>query len=239
MAYFSPVRNVERSIIDYLQEYFTTNWSTLGVRVVKGFANAYQGTNPLPLITVDLDDVDYDYIEVGSNQINKIYSFNVNLLARSDGEKLDISEMLFDALVVGCPYLETSYESGTYEHTVTDENGRIRIRIESSTNIELTQAQNVKDKHRFYVNITAKRSSLTSLSEQGLSGSLHALTKELFTATASQTVFTLAHVARTVVSVSIGGITQVEGVDYTVTNSTLTLLSPSDALDKVYIAYYY
>lgn len=153
MAYFNKARNIEASIIEYLTQCFSSEWSSLGINVVKGYSNAYQSN--LPVVAVGLDDVDTAPVEIGSTAINKTYYFNIDIFARNDGEKIDIVDYLLDILRRGCDYLEQSYESGSYENIITSVNGRVGIKLISNNSVEFGDTKDSKDAFRYYINISA------------------------------------------------------------------------------------
>lgn len=230
MAYFNKARNVERSIIMYLKECFDTNWADLGCTVVKGFANALK--TEVPLVTVDLEDVDYGYVEIGSNEINKFYYFNINLFARSDGEKLDMVDFLYDVLKEGCPYVEAVYTDSSFKTISVANVGRVRTKIESSNNVSILDANSNKDKYRFYIQISA-RPSQSGSSAMGLRAT------QLYTSTANQTEYVTEHTIKSIDYVTINGLTQASGVDFTSTANIVTMTTPNNIGDLVYIAYYF
>jgi hypothetical protein len=214
----------------YLKECFDTQWADLGCSVIKGFTNLLK--TELPLVTVDLEDVDYGYVEIGSNEINKFYYFNINLFARNDGEKLDMVDFLYDMLKEGCPYVEAVYTDGTFKTISVANTGRVRIKIESSNNTSVTDATSSKDKYRFYIQISA-RPSQSGSSAMGLRAT------QVYNSLEGQTEYTTEHTISSIDYVTINGLTQVAGVDFTTTANIVTFTTPNILADVIYIAYYY
>jgi hypothetical protein len=232
MAYFNKIRNSERSLIFYLRECFNSYWSDLGVTIIKGFSNAYENKNKLPIITIDLDDVDFDLVEIGSTAINKVVYLNLNIFASSDGEKEDIIDFLSDNIKEGCPYVEASYSDPSFGVISTAYNGRLRLKVESSSNVVLGDTNDSKDEHRYYLQVSCRHSSGGSM-QTGLPA------YQKFTALVGQKDFVVEHVIRQIDDVSLNGLNQALGSDYTYATNIVTLDEPCFGGETVYITYYY
>ena len=123
MSYFQEARNVELSVIYYLETQIGANWS--GIAVVKNFNNAYK--EPLPVVAISLGPVDPTPKEVGSTDTIETYTMNINIFAKSGGQRIDLSNFILTQLKTGCVYYEHSQTSGSPETLTRTANGRIRV----------------------------------------------------------------------------------------------------------------
>lgn len=152
MAYFGIGRCIERSIIDYLKDSFTTDWTSLDITVVKSFTDAY--TKKLPVLSIEYDDIDTEGVEIGSTKINKKYYLNLNFFARNAGERIDIVDFVIDKLKDGCPLYQYEYESGGFDNITGSNIGRCNITIEDTTKIDTFENSDKMDKYRYLINIS-------------------------------------------------------------------------------------
>ena len=123
MSYFRESRCVELSLIDYIRTQINISWSD--VTVVKTFKQATKAT--LPVICVRLLDTTSSRREIGANTLNNTYGIIIDVLATSDGLRLDLTDFLVNILKDGCVYYEFSQSSSNPEELDKTADGRIRV----------------------------------------------------------------------------------------------------------------
>lgn len=149
-------RNVEASVIDYLTAQLVTDgWS--GIRVAKGFNQAYEGA--LPCITVDVFDRPDSRRELGTNTLHKYIILELRIFATSDGQRLDLKDWLTDLIMSGVAYYTYTITSGVVSAKVAS--GRINVLEILSNRKELTNLENlsVEDKFRHLLTLRCKVST--------------------------------------------------------------------------------
>jgi len=123
MAYFSKTRNIELSIIKYIEDQIAANWT--GVSVVKAFKQAYDVV--VPVVCVRLLDINTVNKEVGSTSLKKIYGIIIDIFAKSDGQRIDIADFLMEAIKDGCTYYKHSHVPGDNSRLEREADGRIGL----------------------------------------------------------------------------------------------------------------
>jgi len=123
MSWFRQPRDIELSLIDYIRTQINASWA--GITVVKTFKQATKAT--LPVICVRLLDTTSSRREIGANTLNNNYGIIIDILATSDGLRLDLTDFLIDILKDGCIYYEFSQSSSNPEELDKTADGRIRV----------------------------------------------------------------------------------------------------------------
>jgi len=108
-------RNIEASLIDFITSELTTDGWT-GIRTEKSFAEVYKGT--LPCIVVNALEIRPQKLEIGSKTNLKYFTVNIRIFATNDGQRLDLSDWLFDELENDINY---------YAYTIT--NGVVSAKV--------------------------------------------------------------------------------------------------------------
>jgi hypothetical protein len=153
MGTYRISRNVEASVVDYLvTQLASAGWT--GVRVEKGFVQAYGGT--LPCITVDVFDRPDSRREIGSNTLSKFITLELRVFATSDGNRLDLNDWLTELIMAGIPYYEYIISSGVVSGKTLK--GMINV-IDIKTNRkELINLENLslEDKFRHILSLNCR-----------------------------------------------------------------------------------
>jgi hypothetical protein len=156
MSYFREARCVELSIIDYIETQINANWT--GITTVKAFQDAYKAS--LPVISVALGPIDPNKKEIGSTDTIEDYTINIDIFAKSDGQKIDLASFILTQLKVGCVYYEYSQTSGAPETLTKVANGRLRVtRFLGNYPVDFGgDGVNKYDQHRFFISCQVRRS---------------------------------------------------------------------------------
>ncbi len=138
MAYVYRVsRNIEASIIQYIEEQLALAWSNYNVE--KTFANV----RGIPVnkdtknfvVCVRLSDTDHSKIELGSSSTRRLPLIIIDLYCANDGQRLDVKDYLVDKLKGGCTYYLCETASGAFDSKTAD--GRIDIKITDDNIVDI------------------------------------------------------------------------------------------------------
>ena len=150
MAYYTITRNTELSTLKFIQDSLATDWP--GVNIVKTWTQLEKAE--IPVICVELADTDYTRNELGSTEYRDTYIFNIDIFAKSDAMRIDLSDWLMNTLNPGWTYYEVSQSSGSNRTLVYTDAGRCRIdSIYENTKVVLGQMGDIRDKYRQSINI--------------------------------------------------------------------------------------
>lgn len=108
MAYRTS-RNIEKSLLDFITTQLTAD-SWTGIRVEKGFPKDYKGK--IPMIGVEVLEIRPQKLEIGSKTNIKHYAVKIRIIASDDGQRLDLSDWLFDELEADVDYYTYTVTSG-------------------------------------------------------------------------------------------------------------------------------
>jgi len=143
--HYRESRNVELSTLKFIEDSLAIDWSD--INIVKSWTQLEKVKNPV--ICVILDDTEYARAELGNTNYRKTYVFNIDLFAKSDAQRLDLSDWLMDILNPGWVYYEISQSSGNNRSLVYTDTGRCRLEsVIVNTKIDLGKMGDVKDKYR-------------------------------------------------------------------------------------------
>jgi len=146
-------RNVEASVVDFITDALSSDgWS--GIRVEKGFSQAYGGT--LPCITVDLFDRPDKRLEIGGDTLSKFINLELRVFAKSEGGRQDLKDWLLDSVISGIPYYEYEISNGIVSQKLLK--GRINILTIKYNRKELTNLDNlsIEDKFRHLLTLNCR-----------------------------------------------------------------------------------
>jgi len=155
MSLFKTSRNVELSVIYYLETQIKADWT--GVSIVKSFINAYK--EPLPVVAIRLTDCDYTRREIGSTTLLTTYTITIDLFCKSDGQRIDLSDFIIDKLKDGCIYYDHSQTSGDPETLTRVANGRLHtMRFVSNNKVDFgEEGVDIYDKFRSFIQIQMRK----------------------------------------------------------------------------------
>jgi hypothetical protein len=144
MAQYRLSRNTEASVVDFITTQLCTDgWS--GIRVEKGFSQAYGGT--IPCITVDLFDRPDRRLELGGDKLSKFVIIELRVFATSDGNRQDLKDWLLDSVISGIPYYEYIITNGIVSEKILK--GRINVIEITSNRKELVNLENLSKEDKF------------------------------------------------------------------------------------------
>ena len=154
--WFSEKRNVELSTIQYLETELQASWT--GITVVKSFTQAYDtGINP-PIVSIYMTDTNNTRREVGSTALFSSYQIAIDIFAKSDGQRIDLSAFIVDKLKDGWVYYLYSHPSGSPQTLDRTANGRVYVSsFDTDTPIRFGETVDMKDKFRHSIIITVRK----------------------------------------------------------------------------------
>ena len=98
-SYFTETRNVELSILFYLQGHFSTDWSD--ITIVKSWKQVFSKDVALPIVCIYLADTNSFRKEIGNTALEKRHLLNIDIFAKSDGMRLDLAHYTREKLKDG------------------------------------------------------------------------------------------------------------------------------------------
>ena len=158
MSVYRPSRNIEASTIEYIDHILDENDYT-DVQVEKTFSRIY--TIELPSICVRVGDTEHTKAELGSNTTIRKPLILIDIFATSDGQRLDLKDLLIDQLKSGWDYVEFVIVDGAVESR--SRNGRIQVIGMSDTIIDLgveKSSLDVRDRYRHLISLNCQISKL-------------------------------------------------------------------------------
>jgi len=149
--HYRQTRNVELSTLKFIEDNLTLDWT--GVNLVKTFTQLDKKASPV--ICVMLNETDYNRNELGSTAYRPTYVFTIDIFAKSDAQRIDLSDYIMDTLNPGWTYYEVSQSSGSNRTLVYTDAGRVRIDgITDNVKVDLGEMGDIKDKYRQSIVIT-------------------------------------------------------------------------------------
>lgn len=137
-------RNIEASLIDFITSGLTTDGWT-GITVLKGFPQDYKGK--APFIGVESLEIRPQKLEIGSKTNLKYFTVKIRIIAKNDGQRLDLADWLFDELEDDVDYYVYTITSGVVSaKTLT---GRIVITKWNENRKELQNTENLESEDRY------------------------------------------------------------------------------------------
>jgi len=85
-------RNIEGSIIEWLQAAVDADWASFNIRIVKAFTQVYNGS--LPVFCVQVITPNPTKLEIGSATWLRNIEVSIRIFAQEDGARLDLSDWL-------------------------------------------------------------------------------------------------------------------------------------------------
>jgi len=137
-------RNIEASIIDFLREKFSVDWSS--IKCEKTFAKIY--SLELPSVCVRVGTSDHSKVQIGSNATVRDIQVLIDIFATSDGIRLDLKDYIIEKIKNGMIYYETEINEGQINNQFV--NGRIRVTNIEETPINFGENKDLLDIHDRY-----------------------------------------------------------------------------------------
>lgn len=140
MAY-RITRNLEASIIDFINSYLTgsaPDWTD--VDVINTFSQIKKEKLTPPIICLRCGVADHAKIQIGDDSTLRTSQILIDIFASDDGQRLDLKDWLITILKHGCPYYEYVIVNGSVQSKT--ENGRIRVLTIADTPLEFDTDKN-------------------------------------------------------------------------------------------------
>lgn len=152
-SYFRESRNAELSTLDYLKAQINAYWSD--VNIVKSYNDA--SSKALPVVAVQLTDTETERREIGNTEVINKYVVNIDIFAKSDAMRLDLTSHIVDILKAGWVYYQYSHGSGDNTTLVTQAAGRVTVEeFVENTKVEFGTDVDVYDKYRQFIQIRVR-----------------------------------------------------------------------------------
>ena len=148
---FRGSRNVELSLLKYLEDSFASDWSN--VSVVKLFKNVYAKEVTLPVICARLVETSTTRLEIGSTTLDNRYLLAIDIFATSDAQRMDLADYLKDKVKNGWVHYNHSHASGNPKELERVANGRDFI-TEFITDSKMDFGDSASEKDRYRQNMT-------------------------------------------------------------------------------------
>lgn len=121
MGVYRPSRNIEASIIQYIEAELVGDWSNVSVE--KSFARIYE--IELDSICVRCGVTAHEKAEIGADSTTRTPQVLIDIFAHEDGIRLDLKDWLIEKLKGGMPYYIYTIVGGEIQSKVQD--GRITV----------------------------------------------------------------------------------------------------------------
>jgi len=159
MSYFRTSRNVELSLLKYLEDSLNTDWS--GVTTCKNFKQVYAKNVSLPIVCVHLSDTQSQRHEVGSTTLRNRYLLMIDIFSRSDAQRLDLADYIKSKLKDGWVHYDHSQTSGDPTTLTLSANGReIVTEFVADHRVDLGFGNvDEKDKYRHLLSVRVRTSA--------------------------------------------------------------------------------
>lgn len=152
---FSESRDLELSVIYYLETNIGTDWT--GITVTKSFNQAYKAS--LPVVAIELSSINNDRKEIGSTTLVKNCIINIDIFATSSGLRIDLANYIVDKLKDQFTYYEHSQTSGSPETLTRTANGNVIVTdFISDIKLNFGGDADVFDRYRHFISISARKS---------------------------------------------------------------------------------
>lgn len=158
MAYYRQSRNLEASLIDFLEDRLEEeHWNN--ILLTKSFAEAatlFNKNSGTAIICVRASDTNRKRFEIGTDNLVRSELILIDVLATSDGQRLDLVDFLIDELKIGCPYFEYQVEKSEIMSKI--QTGRILFTNidDKPVNFNVDKsALDVSDRYRHLISLTA------------------------------------------------------------------------------------
>lgn len=159
MPSFTRTRDVELSLLFYLESSVNADWSD--ITVVKTFKQVYSTTIDLPIICVHLAETNpINRQEIGSDTLEERFLLNIAIFSTSDGQRLDLADYITSKLSTGWTHYLHSHSSGSNTELSRVASGRDKVSaFITNEKIDPTDTIDPKDRHRHNITIQVKTSA--------------------------------------------------------------------------------
>ena len=121
---FSRTRCVELSLVKYITDTVNANWS--GISVVKDYLQSYEV--PIPVICVIMASQEPKRWEIGDSLINQVFTFQLDIFASSDGQRIDLDDFVVNSLLGGqIQYYDCAKDPSNSSNIIYTPNGNMTV----------------------------------------------------------------------------------------------------------------
>ncbi len=153
IQYFTQDRNIELSTLYFLETQLATDWP--GTTILKTFADVYAKDYKLPIVCARLSETSNTRREVGATTLESSYLIIIDVFARSDGMRVDLSSWIITQLKDGWVHYDHTHMSGDKSQLDRVANGRDFV-TDFVTNSRLEFGSNADSKDRYRQNISIR-----------------------------------------------------------------------------------
>ena len=144
---YRRTRNIEASIIEFLEGHLDTDWGN--IEVEKNFARVYQiqfsEKDKTACVCVRVGTTDHTRVEVGGNSTRREAQVLIDIFASNDGQRLDLKDYIIEKLKSGLLYYEYVITNGEIQSKT--QNGRITVLTMEDAPINFDVDKNALDVH--------------------------------------------------------------------------------------------
>jgi len=151
-------RNCEASTVDKIEQ-ILTDAEYADADVEKGMSRVYN--LKAPIITVRAEDTFHIKIEAGSNSTRREILVFIDIFAKNDGQRLDLSDILIAGLKSGWDY----YEYTNKGETRSLKAGRLSVRTIADTPVNFNVAKSDLSENDKYRHLISIRVALNKIEE--------------------------------------------------------------------------
>jgi len=146
--YFREYRNLTLSLTSYIETQVLANWSN--ITVVKAYPNLEKVT--LPVISVRVPVVATEFIEIGSRQTRVVYTVYVDVFAKSDPQREDLTAFLVDTILVDCTYNTYAKDPADATKIIATPAGKVVFKqFNENSNLDFGEETDVYDRYRQFI----------------------------------------------------------------------------------------
>ena len=152
---FSRTRCVELSMVKYLTDTINASWT--GISVVKDYLQAYEV--PIPVICVGMASQDPKRWEIGDSLLNQIFTFQIDIFANSDGQRIDLDDFVVNALIGGqIQYYDCAKDPSNSSNILYTPNGNMTVlKFITDRKVNAPADARVEDKFRQIMMFTVSK----------------------------------------------------------------------------------
>lgn len=147
MGTYRQTRNIEASIIQFLENNFDNDWGN--ITVTKTFKRVYEipfsEKDKTACICIRVGTTDHERVEIGGNSTRRETQVLIDIFASNDGQRLDLKDYIIEKLKSGLPYYEYIITNGQIQSKT--QNGRITILTMEDAPINFDVDKNALDVH--------------------------------------------------------------------------------------------
>ena len=152
-VYFREYRNLELSVTSYIETQILANWSN--ITVVKSYPNLEKMV--LPVIAVRVPVINSEFFEIGSRQTQATYTVYIDVFAKSDPQRQDLTSFLMDTIIVDCDYNTYAKHSTDATSIVATPAGKVVFKeFTDNSNLDFGEDTDVYDRYRQFLSYDVK-----------------------------------------------------------------------------------